>query len=542
MKNLFSAISLVLAILLLCSACSSAPAESSSAASTSSKPNAPVADTPTEVSYTDVTIEYRDVVKGYITHPTAGEYSITQDDHYECTDNFYLFLPKGSKISSGKELAFFTYAEDMSLNTFMMSNAGLEVKGFVPTFASGEYTLSSESVLRICVKGSLSDVKISVPSDKEGQVLSGSATEMAAAGEILDLNDYLYSRGNSVNYIFVSDTHVGSFVNDPDGDGLRNYDDLENSDKRMESRKNLLAKAVSAANLSPQIDFIVIGGDLINGYETPESNTYQRAKKSNPSLTIRQHCIDLIKELLTPLKESKKPVIILSGNHDDNSGHSLWMSTNHPDEKSTIASYILSDLDWDKHILSEFLNVEVVRDSNYSYGGKSISKYYYYDLEKNGKTVRLIALDYPDRRRPFNADGSVKDTSTGGNGNDQLKWLAETALMGDFDECIFFSHAPLSEMNGRVTDVILAYNTKSSFSMMGNFINVNYSGRTSGKILLYHHGHDHENKDIFNTSCTFWALGTNAATLDITAATADSCYRYYSKSNTVELKRSGGRS
>lgn len=543
MKRIISAISLILSVTLLLCACSSAPASSTSSATTdSSKPKLPVAATPEEISYTDITVEYNDIQKGYISHPNAVEYTLIKEDGYECTDNFYLYLPKGTKLSSEKEFTFFTYEKDMSLNTVMMANSDLEVKGFVPSFAAGEFTLSGDCILRLCVKGSLADVKISVPSDKEGAVMTGTASEMAVMDEILDLNEYLYSRGNSVNYIFISDLHVGSFVNDPDGDGLRNYDELEATDERMENRKGLVAKAVSTANLSPQIDFVVIGGDIINGYETPESKTYQQAKKSNPSLTVRQHCIDQLKEVLSPLKECKKPVFILAGNHDDNAGHSLWQTTNHPKDESTIHSYLLSDLDWDKHILSEFVNVKMVRDDTYSYGGKSISKYYYYDLEKNDKTVRIIALDYTDRRYAFNSDGSVNKQAPTSNSNNQLKWFAEKALVGDFDECIILSHATLNETNARMADVIKTYNSRSAFSSMGNFIKVDYSARTSGNILIYHHGHDHENMDIFNSSCRFWDIGSDAAAFDITSASADSCYRYYSKNKQTELRRTGGRS
>ncbi len=453
-----------------------------------------------------------------------------------------VFLPEDSVLSSKKEFLIHTYVQmdgGVSLNTNIMRASGVEVAGFNGKFKAGSYTLSSGCYVKISVKGSLSDVTLRIPEGTESEVFYGNLEEIELAPKISELGEYFTETGKSVNYLFISDLHNGSYVNDIDGDGKRDYDSLETTASRLEARRATVAKAVTLANASPYIDFIVIGGDIINGYETTESNTYCEAKKNNPNLTVREHCVDLIKEILAPLKSCKKPVFVLAGNHDDNVMHSLWQE-NHPDQPSRYPEFVVSDLDWYNGVFSEFINVEVVQDSNYVYSGKKISKYYYYDLEKYGKTTRVICLDYNDDRFPFGPDGEVTEiVSRGGYSKEQLVWLAETALSGDFDDCILLSHAGTDT---QLQGILEAYQEKKVYKRPSLSINADYSNRKSGIIVSYHHGHEHEDFNKFDYKTDYWIISSNAMTLEAIAASKDSVYRYYvEKSNSKkELTRSGG--
>lgn len=497
-------------------------------------------------AFLDYAPQYEDVYKGYINHTTAAEYTITEDENFECTDNFYLNLPKGTVLSSDKEFGIYTYIIDETgtfvLNTNAMSGSGFEVNGFNPKMKTGEAKLTVNCFVRISVKGSLTDVKIKHPEDSVP--FAGNKSVVEISKKISVVNDFFIDKGDSVNYLFITDLHNGAFINDPDGDGLRNYDSVADVNARLEARTRVLAQAVALVNTSPYLDFIVAGGDFINGYETTESLTYQAAKKKNPKLTVREHAIDQLQEMLAPLKECKKPVFVLAGNHDDNAGHSLWQSTNHPSDTRVFPEFLISDLDWEREVLSEFLNVEVVRDDSYSFGGKSVSKYYYYDLKKGEKTVRIICLDYDDIRYPFNSSGAV--TSANGKGGtyyqDQMKWFAEVALHGDFDECILLSHAP-SSASTVLDKIVQSYQNRVSYKNPGINIDTTFANRTSGSITHYHHGHEHEESVLYNNSLRYWTISSDTVSqFDIIAATPDSVYKYhYATGKEIELKREGGK-
>ncbi len=480
--------------------------------------------------------------KGYIDHTMVAEFSVKSEDGYECTGEDFIYLPKGSEIKSDKDLLIHTYAKmdgGVALNTNIMRAIGIKVNGYNGEFKAGTFTLNSACYVRISVKGKLSDITVSVPEGTETEVFMGDLTTIELAPKINALNEYFLNSGKSVNYLFITDLHNGSYVNDPDGDGKRNYDSLADTDARLETRSAKVAEMVSIANASPYVDFIVVGGDIINGYETTESNTYREAKKKNPKLTVSEHCVDQLQDMLAPLKDSKKPVFVLAGNHDDNSGHSLWQE-NHPEGPNRYPEYLVSDLAWYNEVFSEFVNVKVVQDSDYTHSGKKISKYYYYDLEKNGKITRIICLDYNDDRFPFDSKGVVtSDASQGGYSKGQLKWLAETALMGDFDECIMLSHAGAE---GDLQAILTAYQEEDGLKKPALSLYIDYEDRKSGDILVYHHGHEHEDFNKFSYDTDYWTVSSANVSLEAMAVTKDSVYRYYVDKNTdnkKELTRSG---
>ncbi len=541
MKKLLA---LLLALLMIfsLSSCKNEPDASSNSLPTSSDSKTETEDT----SLKEYVAQFDQINKGYITHSGGGDYTIVEDSAYECTDDFYLFLPEGSVFYCDKEFYFlgYTNTEGFALNPWIMRNSGFTVNQYTPDWATGKFTLSKDCFVRFSVKGSLSDIKISVPEDLITSVLAGSKNDMLIAPSLAKMNEYFATIGDSVNYIFISDLHNGSFVNDPDNDGLRNYDSVEAVNTRLERKAAVLATAVSYVNICPYLDFIVVGGDIINGYETEESLTYQAAKKSNPSLTVKEHVIDQLQDILAPLKNCKKPVFILAGNHDFNDGHTLWLNSNHPGEKKR-ADLVLSDLDWDKNVLGEFINVSVIRDPDYSFGGKSVSKYYYYDLNKNGKTTRIICLDLKDGRRPFDANGNLTEDPSVGAGycysDYQMKWLAEVALKGSFDNTMIFAHSGTSEGTSKLEPILTAYQTKNKYVGSGSAkIESDFTGRTSGGIMLYHHGHEHEQFYNFGAKTRYWTFCSDAMSPDIFCATDNSVYKYNQKDNShVEFTRGG---
>lgn len=453
-----------------------------------------------DVTLVDCNVAFNKSEKGMPDYTSTTEFTLNGDTAFETMTEDYLYLPQGAVISSEKEFGIYTFGKDFNLNQAIMQSAGFSTREFDPTFKTGSATLKETCYVRISVKGTLADIKIQVPQGTESTVMCGAEEILKFQEDINLANNFYRNSAANVNYIFLTDIHSGSEVSDRDSDGNRDYDPVEEVNaKRDNYINNYLDKVVAIVNTSPYIDFVVIGGDIVNGYETPDSLNYQENKKKNPNLTVSKHLVLQHQEILAPFKKCTKPVFITAGNHDDNNGHSIYSV----DKKD---GWLLSDLDWDKGVFREFINVDVVRDSNYSYNGKSISKYYYYDLEKSGKTTRIICLDYNDDRFTFDSKGEVTAQPNWGEYHEgQLNWLASTALQGDFDECIMFSHATFVTSRGDTLDRILeAYQTKDRVKMPG--LSVDYSNRTSGDILVYHHGHEHDHERTFEFTKRFWRL------------------------------------
>jgi 3',5'-cyclic AMP phosphodiesterase CpdA len=175
------------------------------------------------------------------------------------------------------------------------------------------------------------------------------------------------------------------------------------------------------ANENDNIDFVVVGGDLTTGqYSSPES------------------CLDAASAGISPLKKCTKPVLILAGNHDDNS---YGTDTRASNDESFVFSRIVSDKYWNDRILDVY-TPDAVHDTNHQ-----DSKYYYYDIES--KNTRVICLDAADKEAEYDKNGVVTGLKlldstkpyictryrTGysfwGYSEKQLKWLATEALTAE---------------------------------------------------------------------------------------------------------------
>ena len=500
MKKLLALTLSVLFVLMSFTSCGNKDAASSDQPS-SAPTNTPSANTPT-VNLVACDITYGGYEQGIIDYTSVSEFTVKADTAYQSMTEEYIFLPVGAVISCDKEFMLYTYSKEFVLNTGVMQSFGFSVSNYDPAPKTGKITLTEDCYVRFSVKGALTDIKVEVPESRSTEVMCSTENILKFQTEIKLANDFYTANANNVNYIFVTDIHHGSEVLNQRGQPGEGYESVEVvAAKRDKYIKNYLEKIVAVANTSPFVDFVVVGGDIINGYETPDSFNYQENKKKNPNLTIGQHIVMQHQEILAPLKKCTKPVFITAGNHDDNNGHSIY----YVDKKD---EWLLSDLDWDRGVFKEFITADVVRDPNYSYKGKSISKYYYYDLEKNGKTTRIICLDYNDDRFTFDSTGKVTGQPNWGEYHEgQLKWLASTALQGNFDECIMFSHATYVTSRGDALDRILeAYQTKDRVKMPS--LSVDFSGRTSGDILTYHHGHEHDHERTFDFKKRFWRIET----------------------------------
>ncbi len=480
MRRIFA---FVLSLVLLLTFCSCSKEAASSVGSSSQTTSTPK----TEQGFH---IDFKDTQAGYITHTSELVSQIDAAEDFECMGDFYVYLPEGTEIACSNKFAVFCYNEHFTLDTEHTGNCGQSLLRFSPVLSADTRVLKKDCYIRLSVKGKLSDVTIRIPDGKEGIVISGAKDDLLYGPQINVLQHNLKGKEDAVNYIFITDLH---------------YDQDPTSQKSEALFKQVKA-AVKIANTTDCIDFIVIGGDSTSGMYDKKADALKYTA-----------------EIFEPLKESKKPVFIITGNHDDNSYHSFHMEGFNEDQ-------IVSDKDWSDNIIKVFCPENIVKDSKYK-----DSKYYYYDLE--GKKTRVICLDAIDYRAKYDKNGVIKElpikdasktheeerywsgTSYWGYSEGQIRWLVNEAMTAPADwDYVFMSHMGIDvntqtnyyepHYGTTLRAVMDAFQNRKDFSFEG--MSANYSNVT-GKILSYHFGHTHKELTRFSKDIDLWQINTATA-------------------------------
>jgi hypothetical protein len=389
--------------------------------------------------------------------------------------------------------------------------------------------MSQGGYIRIEIaNGTFDDITISVPVE---------STNLLYAGSKVDLYDTMYdaqmevatkqlnsASKDAVNYIFITDIHNGAYLTNQ----MKDYESSAEVKLRAKRLIEQMTSIVKMANADDNIDFIAVGGDIINGYETPNSPLYKDAKAAaeakGETLSIREFVISQMQEVLAPLKLSEKPVFVIPGNHDDNRAQSLHYNAMGVGY-SNVFDEVISDRDWNNGIIKEFVPEDIVRDSRYTdpYTGEEMSKYYYYDIQKNGKTTRVVCLDIFDHRYAYDENGSITsfDTETGGIGYSvaQLQWVAQTALAGFEGNLIFLSHTGIdSETCGGaygegLREILTAFNDRTVYNNPSLGINVDYTTLGDGKVMSFQGGHKHSETYYFTKDAKLWQIISGTASV-----------------------------
>ncbi len=308
------------------------------------------------------------------------------------------------------------------------------------------------------------------------------------------------AKADDIGYIFIADLHNGAYLLENEEGHLTFYE----SDEAVALKEaKLIAQLDAIAQIAKDndaIDFICVGGDIINGYETEEG--------------AREKAAGQITRQLDALQKSGKKVFVLMGNHDDGTFHRIF----YPWGGEIHKEIAFSDKYWRDHFMTPYIPENCVYDSTYEW-----SKYYYYDLEKNGKTTRIVCLDNFDVRMPFDDEGNVtewiKENVHYGFSATQLKWLATEALPPEFDgQAIILCHMGVdTEANGwdtprgeKLRAFLAAFQNKTAFADDELGVNTDYSD-SKGKILSYHFGHIHRNKFYYSEDIDLWQISTDTA-------------------------------
>ena len=303
----------------------------------------------------------------------------------------------------------------------------------------------------------------------------------------------------ALNFVFLADPHIDEYLRKDENGELRIYEAEDIVERRLSKFVSHLESAVEFAENNDNIDFLAVGGDVLNAYSI-------RGKKS---------VIDMLNRSLSPLSKCKKPVLMAFGNHDDNGFQSL-----NPDVPEVKKEWLISDKDWKEKVLALYPFAEnCVFDKDYEY-----SKYFYFDVPE--KKTRVIVLDTMDMRRPFDQNGTV-------NGdvrlprfwytNEQLDWLCNQVLVAeDGWNYTFISHMGIDYetscncKNGEpLREIIKAFQYRKSYSfkytdMNGNEIAVNadFTKLEKGKMLLFNFGHQHSELVHYSEDIDLWQVAT----------------------------------
>ncbi|MBE6727845.1 MAG: hypothetical protein E7562_04265 [Ruminococcaceae bacterium] len=304
----------------------------------------------------------------------------------------------------------------------------------------------------------------------------------------------------SLNYVFLADPHVDEYLKKDENKELRIYEAEEIVELRLTRLVKHLEEAVKFAENNENIDFLAVGGDVLNAY----------------SIKGKQSVIDTYNRSLAPLLSCKKPVLMAFGNHDDNAFQTL-----NPDVPEIKKEWVISDKDWKEKVLALYpFAKKCVFDKNYEY-----SKYFYFDIEN--KKTRVIVLDTMDMRRPFDENGTVTEIVNRlprfWYTYEQLDWLCNQALTaGNGWNYTFISHMGIDYdtscncKNGEMLrDIFKAFNKREKYSynytdMNGNEVTVNadFTGIKDSKLLLFNFGHQHSELVHYSEDINLWQVAT----------------------------------
>ncbi len=118
-------------------------------------------------------IEYKSVAEGYLSENGSN---IVKFKDFQCMDDEYIFIPKGTNILTDKHCAIFCYklsgeALELDIDACKSIGSSITASGYGVQHSAGTYQAVEGVWARISVKGSLKDdVQIFPPKDKIGEV------------------------------------------------------------------------------------------------------------------------------------------------------------------------------------------------------------------------------------------------------------------------------------------------------------------------------------------------------------------------------------
>ena len=215
--------------------------------------------------------------------------------------DFYVYLPQGTSFEEEIKVEFYNDLFIKLDKETVLSN-GVMQKGAYVKFAAEP-----------------DESKITVPAELKQFVRYGLKEELLLTnpyyGVKMDFIDREIAGGDSVKYAFITDIHyVGG-------------EDIPRTLATIKQIENL----VEYVNNTDEIDFVAIGGDTIQGTQNKTTS------------------LGYFKKAFTPFLSCNKPVVIVPGNHDDNS---YAYNT-----KTFDGSWLITDKDWNDKIIDIYVKL-----------------------------------------------------------------------------------------------------------------------------------------------------------------------------------------
>ena len=471
-------ISLLLAVALLCTLCACQSGDAQTTTTT-------VPSAPTVAPKSVPTLVDCGTTEGMVSHTGAKTYSYAEAAGVVSTTDL-LFVPAGTVIASEKKMAIYTYDEELSLKTELIKEIGQTTVGeYIVMMAAGTVTISEDCYIRAAVQESLENVTLTYPEERKSEVRVYNVEYETYQRDYDRILPLIAASAEATNYVFITDVH---------------NDQKDISAAQRASLKKQIQQVVNMANESDAIDFVVVGGDNTSG-----------------GYYNKQTSIDYMNALFEPLKDCKKPVLMLMGNHDDNS-----YSCNKKKYVQVDADNLVSKVQWNNEILKVYSPAEIVHDSQ-----NENSAYYYYDLP--GKKTRLICLDAIDYAQKTDENGTILASSlelnSEGNSNvgrsywgysaRQLQWLATEALTAeDGWDYLFFSHMNAQggcRYGDQLLQLMTAFKERTAYTD-DEIGTVDFTAAT-GEILVYQHGHGHVQAMTELSGADVWRIETATANI-----------------------------
>lgn len=250
---------------------------------------------------------------------------------------------------------------------------------------------------------------------------------------------------NSVKFAFVTDIH-------------------DNTPAHQSETVKRQIMAMKDLNNKVGLDFIMFGGDLTDG-----------------GFADKSILLDEMSEWVATFKSVGVPVLILRGNHDDNSYAGNKDVTKVISKPEHFSRFIAS-----------------------CPGKKTVNGKLYYYQDFDDVNTRVVCLDFVDYPWLINEDGELVYSASGNNtwrgySNEQIEWLCGVALNTD-KKIIIASHysthpnlmtnyeKQIDHNYTAVNDAMVAYNNRGSYTFNGH--SYDFSGKT-GKVLCQVSGHSH---------------------------------------------------
>lgn len=266
---------------------------------------------------------------------------------------------------------------------------------------------------------------------------------------ILKYNATVEAEG--IGYIWISDLHVNSLY-----------------PSRNKALKRQLRACAEIANRT-NIKFICIGGDIIDRE------------------TSHDVIFSLINDLFSAVGGSRKPIVVLAGNHDDNP----YTNPAHLTKNQVKALFV------------EMTDKEMIGD---------VDKCYYYFDENDYRIICLDMIDYPQ-------NGTYDGSSWWGFSQAQVEWLGNV-LKETNKKVILLCHQSLDESRnvynlgnngGYTADIrrlVSAYNEKTTVELYGHTYDFT---QNIGTVLFNHAGHAHYDDQYYMDSLKAQVLVTSCA-------------------------------